>query len=173
MDGPGGVGEDVAELFQGKSCLSICWWQNRLALGFVEGSSEILGCSDDSVVGCGCGHLECVWKPVDGVDNLCSVGGRGPDGKATIVVQAGSDVVTADGMNRKGFTSICRFVGEDLYAGWCKWRFVVIEISVDLGIRGELWVDAGGTEKIEGNDSLWKKFVPEVQWEVRMCGAEV
>lgn len=105
MDGSGGIAEDVAELLEGSTGLGVLWWEDWLAIGLAKGDGEIMGGCDDGVIGGGCGHFDFVGKPVDGVDDTGGIGGRGPNGETPVMVEAWADVVAADGVDGKGFTS--------------------------------------------------------------------
>jgi hypothetical protein len=41
-----------------------------------------------------------------------------------------------------------------------------------LCVGGQLGIDAGATEKIEGNEGLWEESVPKMKGEIRVCGTE-
>ena len=43
---------------------------------------------------------------------------------------------------------------------WGEWGTVVIKVTIDLCMGGQLGVDAGTAEKIECDLSLWYKFIP-------------
>ena len=72
------------------------------------------------------------------------------------MMQARTNIVAADGMNCKGFASVCGFMGKNFYSRWCKGCFVIIEVAMNLGVGRELQVDARGTQKVEGDNCLWE-----------------
>ena len=41
-----------------------------------------------------------------------------------------------------------------------------------MGFRKKLWIDTGGTEKVELQSSMRNEAVPEMQWEVWVATAE-
>ena len=43
---------------------------------------------------------------------------------------------------------------------------------MNLRVCGELQVDSGCTEEIQGDEAMREDLVPEVQWEFRVCGAQ-
>jgi hypothetical protein len=73
-----------------------------------------------------------VRKPVDGVDDAGGVGCRGPDVETSIVVEAGTYIITSDSVDSEGFTSRGWFMDKDLDARWCKRSFVKVEMAVNL-----------------------------------------
>ena len=60
-----------------------------------------------------------MWEPVDSIGNANGVGGGDPDVVAAVVVEARANVVAASGMDCKGFTAFCAFVGVYFDSGWC------------------------------------------------------
>jgi hypothetical protein len=57
-------------------------------------------------------------------------------------------------------------VGEDLDTWWGYWNFVEVIAAVDLFPCGELGVDAGTAEEVEGQLSLRDCLVPKVHGEL-------
>jgi hypothetical protein len=58
------------------------------------------------------------------------------------------------------------FVGEKTSTRRSQRSAVVIRETVELGVGQELWIKVGALKKIDGDESLWKKAVPEVNGEV-------
>ena len=48
---------------------------------------------------------------------------------------------------------------------------VVVEGAVDLGVSGEVGVEATAPEEIEGDDGLWEELVPEGEVEAGIGAA--
>ena len=55
---------------------------------------------------------------------------------ASIVVEARADVVTASGVDGKGFSTFRTLMGEHFDARGGKWCLVKVESAVDLGMGG-------------------------------------
>ena len=101
---------------------------------FAKSDCEVMGSGDDGIIGGGSRHFELMWEPVDGVYDASGVGGRRPNAETLIMMEAGADVVSTDGVDGKGFTGGGRLMGKNFDAGWSKGRFVKIEMAVYLGM---------------------------------------
>jgi hypothetical protein len=63
-------------------------------------------------------------------------------------------------------------VDEKVGARWCHRVCGEIILSEDLGIGGELGVDAGCPQEVKGDDRLGNEFIPQVHWECRVSGGQ-
>ena len=64
------------------------------------------------------------------------------------------------------------FMDHDFGAGWSNRGAVKIKRPVELGVSGQLWVEVGGAEKVEGKQRLGEDGVPERQVEAGVGTAE-
>ena len=61
---------------------------------------------------------------------------------------------------------------EDADAGWGDWCSVEIKGTVDLGVGRELGIESRASEKVESEESLREKLVPEMEREIGVGAAE-
>jgi hypothetical protein len=54
----------------------------------------------------------------------------------------------------------------------CKRSSIEVEGAVDLRPCGEFWVDSRRAKEVEGQQGLWKKAIPEMEWKVAIGGTE-
>jgi hypothetical protein len=65
-------------------------------------------------------------------------------------------------MSRPGCVVGKFFVDEDADAGWRNGSMIEIVAAVELGIGGELGVDAGAAEEVESQQGLGQEAIPQV-----------
>ena len=87
---------------------------------------------------------------------------RDPNSMAMIVIEHRTKVETGDRVWHPRVTGVRLFMDIHMCARRGKWGAVVIEGAMDLRIGGELRIDAGAMEKVEGNERMGQESVPEV-----------
>ena len=64
-----------------------------------------------------------------------------------------------------------QIMSKNPHAGRSKRGGGVIEETMKVVVCREVWIQAGGAEKVERKFGLWKELIPEVKGEVRVDGA--
>jgi hypothetical protein len=87
-----------------------------------------------------------------------------------IVTHGGADDVALGAVCGPSAT-VSGFVVGDNFHSWRSERCaIVVENSVELGVCGELGVDAALLEEVEGDFGLWEEMAPSVEGERRVDG---
>ena len=106
------------------------------------------------------------------VDDAFGAGVCRPDTVASVMTRGLSKITAIDGIGCPGFADRGLFVDE--YSGSRRrdWSAVKVKGSVDLGVSGEAWVDAGAAEEVDGDQCLREKMVQQIEREAGVGAAE-
>jgi len=80
-----------------------------------------------------------------------------PNAVAAVGVKGGANIPPLESVGGPGAACFGFDVGENATTRGAQWCAIVVECAMDLGIGGELGVDAGSAEEVEHDFSLGDK----------------
>jgi hypothetical protein len=88
-------------------------------------------------------------EPRDGVGDAFGARIPQPNAVATVGIKGWASVPAVQSMSRPGGAVGGFFVNEDADARWRDGSAIEIVAAMELGVGGELWVEAGAAEEVE------------------------
>jgi hypothetical protein len=149
------ITEDGGELGKGFELAVADGEKRRGRSGVLEGCREFTSGSEGGIIGREPWHGNFGRKEFHHVNGALAAGAVDEYPEAAIVFRRGPDVPSFFAMWRPGSALRWFFVGDDASARRCKWRGIVIERAVELGVGRKTWVDARISQEIQGEDSFW------------------
>ena len=128
---------------------------------------EIFYGGDGSVVGRCLWHGKFCWEEIDGVGGSFISGMGNVDCVVSIVRRGRANIPAMGAVVGPCADALFFFlIYYCFHSAWCEWSCIEVEVSENLIVGGEFWIDTGSSQHVESNDGLVDETAPQVWWEV-------
>lgn len=114
-------------------------------------------------------HHKFAGEKLDGVRYAISLGLGHVDAITSIVLQGRASVPPSVVVGVPGLPFVWFDMDDNFGARWCEWGSIKIKVAMQLGIDGQLWVQARGTKEVESKVCLLNECVPQEEGDKQIC----